>query len=337
MDLFSDLYRKFFVIVLYLLLISATLIFGGGVINTSAQGDVTSPCEEPGWHPTEFGLKDHNVFWYDGYYYLVSIFVPHGNSDPLAQDRFVYARSVDLCEWENLSPILSTRIPGSLDEAAIWAPYIHFENDIYYLYYTGVTNNFTQSILLAISTDPSDPDSWQTQPMFFQPDHPNMLWEFGKPSDCRDPTVKKIDDIYYMYYTGRDTAGGIIGLATATSPTGPWTDWGSVIPPDPVADLESPTIAQYGSASYLFYNRAGDKEYYRVGASPGGPWHEPLPFLPGWAHEIWRGISGEWFTSYLEDYSVTITPLSWDSFFSPPHPFIGPHVYRSFIPVVESH
>ena len=337
MSLRSDLCSKSVITALYLLLISAFLIFRGGVIYASAHGDVISPCKKLGWHPTEFGLKDHHIFWYDGYYYLVSIYVPPGNSDPLAQDRFAYARSVDLCEWENLSPILLPREPGALDEAAIWAPYVHFEKDTYYLYYTGVTNNFTQSILLATTTDPSDPDSWQQQPMFFQPDHPDMLWEFGQPSDCRDPTVKKIGQVYYLYYTGRDISGSIIGLATATSPTGPWTDWGSVVPPDPTAELESPTIAQYANAYYLFYNRSGDKEYYRIGASPAGPWHEPLPFQPGWAHEIWQGASGEWFTSYLEDLTVTITPLSWDSYFSPPHPSIGSDIYRSFLPLVESH
>ena len=323
-------------IALNLLLISPFLFFSGGNTYASARSDITFPCEKPGWFPTNFGLKDHHVFWYDGYYYLVSIYVPPGTTDPLAQDRFAYARSADLCEWEDLSPILPTRTPGTLDEAAIWAPFVHYEDNTYYLYYTGVTNDFTQSILLATSTDPSNPQSWQEHPMVFQPDHPDMLWESGQPSDCRDPSIKKIEAVYYLYYTGRDITGSIIGLATATSPTGPWTDWGSVVQPDPATELESPTIAQYDNAYYLFYNRAREGEYYRIGGSPAGPWGESLPFQPGWAHEIWQNPASEWLTSYLTDLTVTIAPLSWDSFYSPPHPFIGFSKHRIFIPLVTS-
>ena len=84
-------------------------------------------CENPGWFPTEFGLKDHSIFWYDGYYYIVSIFLP-------PEDRFAYARSDNFCDWEVLSPILTERIPGAWDEMSIWAPFV-FEEDGNYFHY----------------------------------------------------------------------------------------------------------------------------------------------------------------------------------------------------------
>ena len=28
------------------------------------------PCQTPGWFPTDFRLKDHSVFWYEGSYYI---------------------------------------------------------------------------------------------------------------------------------------------------------------------------------------------------------------------------------------------------------------------------
>jgi beta-xylosidase len=288
----------------------------------------------PGWSPTDFGLKDHHIFWHDGYYYLVSIYVPPDDNSPFAQDRFVYARSEDLCEWEDLSPILSTRIPNTLDEQAIWAPFVYYENGIYYLYYTGVTEDVTQSILLVTSNDPSDPSSWQPQEMVFQPDHPGMVWEEGRWADCRDPAVVKIEDIYYLFYTGRDTEGAIIGAATADKPTGPWEDQGSILDPKINVMLESPTLVRFGNFFYLFYNLSRVGEQYRIGESPTGPWGEPIPFQPGWAHEIWQNPDNKWFTSYLTDYSVTIRPLSWDIHNDLPHPIINTNEIKIFFPLV---
>lgn len=310
------------------------------------------PCDRPGWFPADFGLKDHHIFWYDGYYYLVSIVARK-------ESRFAYGRSRDFCEWETLPQILTERTPEAWDEIAVWAPYVYEENGIFYLYYAGVTKDFTQSIMLATSENPADPNSWQTQGMVFQPDHAEMIWEAGSWADCRDPTMIKVGDLYYLYYTGLDAGGGIIGLATASSPTGPWRDWGSAVPAQPNSRLESATVAQYRSNFYLFYHdvtvagsqMAGDGEstnskfgrmqngnapgaYYRIGASPYGPWQDPVPFRPGWAHEVWLSLEGEWFTSYLTDYAVTISPLTWDTFFDPARPFIGSAVHHRLFPMI---
>jgi hypothetical protein len=313
-------------------LILSTLIIDQG--SDPALARYSSTCEKKGWFPDDFGLKDHHVFIHDGYYYLISIFVPPGTTDPLLQDRFAYARSLDLCNWEDLTPVLPNRTPGSWDEAAIWAPYVHQENGIYYLYYTGVTKDFTQSILLATSSDPSDPESWDQQGMVFQPNHPGMIWQVGQAADCRDPTVIKYGDVYYMYYAGRDESGSIIGLSTAPSPIGPWTDWGTIVPPEPDAILESPTIAQFEGFSYLFFTRSSVGGFYRIGAGPSGPWRASASFNPGWAHEIWQDIGGNWFTSFLTSLNVTIEPLSWDKLFSPPRPFIGSTIVHTFIPLL---
>jgi hypothetical protein len=75
-------------------------------------------------------------------------------------------------------------------------------------------------------------------------------------------------------------------------------------------------------------------EYYRIGASPEGPWQDPADLQPGWAHEIWQGTSGEWFISYLTDYTITISALTWDTFFEPAHPIIGDAVYHQLLPLI---
>jgi len=179
-------------------------------------------CEKPGWFPTEFGLKDHTLFRYDSFYYIASIYLP-------GETQFAYGRSQDLCTWEELPPILDIRTVGTWDEFRIWAPHVIIKDDTYYLYYTGVTNDFTQSIMLATSTNPADSLSWQIHGMIFQPDHDQMIWQVETWADCRDPMVILIDQTYWLFYTGRDVTGGIIGAATSSTPIGPWTDQGALI------------------------------------------------------------------------------------------------------------
>jgi predicted GH43/DUF377 family glycosyl hydrolase len=304
------------------------------------------PCENPGWFPEQFGLKDHTVFQYDGLYYLASIYL----SDTDNEQQFAYASSPDLCQWTDLGGILRTRRPGSWDEYRIWAPFVYEEDGIYYMYYTGVTGvagveaprPLAQSIMLATTADPSDPDSWKERGVVFQPDHDNMIWSgFDTWSDCRDATVIQAGNLYYLYYTGLDYAPdlrssvGIVGLASSTSPLGPWLDQGAVLRL-PGAMPESPTVAVHEGVYYLFYNHAGAEVLggmERHGPAPAGPWTEASPFRPGWAHEVWSDLEGETNTSYLTDYSVTIQRLTWDSFYDPPRPFIGETIYRIFAPL----
>ncbi|HEX7972948.1 MAG TPA: family 43 glycosylhydrolase [Anaerolineales bacterium] len=286
------------------------------------------PCERPGWYPTSFGLKDHDVFWYDGYYYIIANDVP-------GEDRFAYGRSKDLCAWEELSPVLPQRTPGAADERAVWAPNVLQEGDTFYLYYTGVTLEFTQRILLAETKTPSDPASWQPKGTVFQPDHPGMLWQDKTFADSRDPSVLKADGLYYLYYTGRDTSGGILGLSSATSPDGPWKDWGAVVSvPAEAGMLESSTILRYEGLYYLFYHQTDRGERYRIGPSPAGPWSPTYSLGPGWAHKIWQGQDQITYTSYLTTNVINIAHLNWDTFYSPPRPFIGDQLYRLNLPFI---
>lgn len=291
-------------------------------------------CVRPGWFPTNFGLKDHSVFWFNGYYYLVSNYLPHENPG-VRETQFAYGRSTDLCTWENLAAVLPQRIVGEWDEMSIWAPFVLEDAGVYYMFYTGVTFQFTQSIMLATSTNPADPSSWQRQGLVFQPDHLQMVYQNGAWADCRDPMVAKVGETYYLYYTGSDQSGAIIGIATATAPTGPWRDWGaSVVSSAPGQMLESPTVILHDGLYYLVYNQAGAGARYRIGASPGGPWTAAMPLSRGWAHEIWAGQDGLTYTSFLTDYTVSISRLIWDTLFDPPRLFIGNAIYHVTLPSV---
>lgn len=287
-------------------------------------------CDPLGWFPSGYGLKDHTVFWFDGYYYVAANYIP-------GENRFAYGRTQDFCHWEQLDPILSERFPGTWDERAVWAPHVFIEDDIYYMFFTGVKFPFVQSIMLATSDDPADPSSWMNLGMIFQPEHAGMVWQPDGWADCRDPMVVKQGDLYYLYYTGQDIEGGIIGYATAFSLAGPWKDWGRAIPALPKGVMgESPTVATYSHQRYLFYNDTSQGEMVRQSTHLTGPFQNPESFAPGWAHEIWQDHSGIWYTSYLNNYSITISPLTWDTFFNPPKPFIGEEVFHNVLPNVHN-
>jgi hypothetical protein len=220
------------------------------------------------------------------------------------------------------------------------------------MFYTGVTgasdlgeaSPLAQSIMLATSTDPADPNAWIEKGVVFQPNHDGMIWGgFDTWSDCRDASVIRVGNEYYLYYTGLDydadrkTSVGIVGLARAVSPLGPWVDQGAILK---LANAmpESPTVTDYEGVYYLFYHHTGANprgEFYRQGPSPAGPWAEARPFRPGWAHEVWRGMGGGYYTSYLTDYSVTIQRVTWDAFYDPARPFVGDTVHRIFLPLAN--
>lgn len=290
----------------------------------SAAQPVSALCDPMGWRPDGYGLKDHHVFYYQGYYYLIGNHIP-------GEKWFAYGRSQDLCNWEDLGAVLGTRIPGSVDELAIWAPFVYEEQGVYYLYYTGVTHDYTQRILMATSDNPADPSAWTPRGAVFQPDHEHMVWMDGEWADCRDPTMARFGEDYYLYYTASDLDGGIVGVATAKSPIGPWIDHGRAAPPIEIGMLESATVLENKQVYYLFYHNTVAGEQYRSGVSPIGPWFPVETFQPGWAHELWLSEAGEWYTSYLTDYSVTIKPVVWDENFSPPHPKVSANNYQVFL------
>ncbi len=331
--------RILILLLVFLMIRDSSLAQGVSAAGTLPQerdtvpGGVSLSCEQPGWFPDEFGLKDHTVFWYSGLYYIASIYLGEDG----IEDRFAYASSPDLCQWNDLGGILRERPSGDWDEFRIWAPYVYEEEGVYYMFYTGVTHAIAQSIMLATSTNPADPGSWERQGVVLQPSHAGSVWGgVDTWSDCRDPTVMKLGDLYYLYYTGQDTDGGIVGLATAPSLSGPWIDWGTIMTA-PASMPESPTVAFYDSFYYLFYNDAGSAglgEVFRYGPTPAGPWSEALSFHPGWAHEVWTGQDGKFYTSFLTNYTITIRRLTWDDFYYPSRPFIGEAVHHVLVPLV---
>ncbi len=319
----------------WLVFVFLGLLAGGAASRLAPAAAQMSPgdeaCTPMGWFPVDFGLKDHTVFTFDGRYYLASI-------DTRDNTHLAYGVSSDLCAWTALDPILSERPPFPWSESLVWAPDVIVENGRYYMFYTSVEDTFTQRIALATSDNPADPASWSVDTSFvLTPTHTGAVWEAGTWADCRDPHVFRLDGLYYLLYTANDTNGTIIGMATADALSGPWQDFGSILTLESGVP-ESPTMLQANGGFYLIYNRAGDGaasgEKYRFGPAPGGPWGEEGSLFPGWAHEVWVGLDGRTYASYLTDYTVTIAPLIWNTRYRPPRPFLGWRISEAFLPLV---
>ncbi|MEJ2211293.1 MAG: hypothetical protein P8129_19945 [Anaerolineae bacterium] len=306
-------------------------------------------CPQPGWSP-DYRVKEGHVFLHDGLYYYVSTYLGQGSpDDPDYEKQFAYASSPNLCVWTDLGPILPVNArnrPDQWDNWRIWTPSVFQEGGTYYMFYTGVREqtyppvmSMVQSIMLATSTDPANPSSWLRRGMVFQPSHAGSRWPGCTDwCDCRDPYVFKEGDAYYMYYTAYDEVGGIIGLATATSLYGPWSDLGPIHVVD-ISMAENATLVEHNDLDYLFFNHSsppGLGEVYVVGETSRGAWSEPVLFRPGWAHEFFVGYDGQAYVAYLTHYLLEIRRLQWDDSVSPPRPWIEEgQVYTLWLPLAR--
>lgn len=307
------------------LLVVGWLLVGGAV------GGAT-PCAgrwvEPGTR-----LRDHTFFEFEGAYYFVATRIHEG----AWEEHFAYARTRDFCQWDSLGTILAPGPAGAADEARLWAPHVIREGNRYYLYYTGVNRHFAQQIMLATSTNPADPQSWVKRGVRFQPDHPGMIYPAPAAwADARDPMILAHAGRYYLYYTGLDESGGIVGVAMAAQVEGPWQDLGATLRLPPASLPESPFVVSQDDTFYLFYNRtgAGGGPEWRWAPSPFGPWQAPNRETMGWAHDFAR-IDGRWYASFIEGASeaIAVRPLRWEQQVQPPAPRLG---HRLFLPHLSS-
>ncbi len=146
----------------------------------------------PPYGPPDVKLQDHTIFRGPDAYYLASI----GKQPDRWERDFWYARSTDLCAWEARGRVLPVESGGAWDRYAVWAPHVVPHAGTWYMYYTGVTDDVMQSLLLATSTNPADPASWTRSSVVVQPSHPGMVYPgLGHWSDIRDPWLVRVGRI----------------------------------------------------------------------------------------------------------------------------------------------
>jgi beta-xylosidase len=298
--------------------------------------ELASPsCFRP-WSLPRTKLKDHTVFRYGDDYFVAAIQVHPPAPDGRGEYYFAYARTSDFCSWDNLGTILGPGAPGDADESYIWAPHVVEHAGTYYMFYTGVNRNIAQTIMLATTTNPLDPESWVKQGEIFRPDHPGMVYSGPESwSDARDPMVLPYNGRFYLFYTGRDVDGGIVGVAMADSLMGPWRDLGAIVQTPPSIIPESPFVFSHDGYFYLYYNASGvghTIERWHWAPSPFGPWQPAADEYLGWAHEFFR-VDGSWYASYIigDSTAIGVSPVQWHGESMPTIPVIGWHVALPFV------
>jgi len=201
-----------------------------------------------------------------------------------------YAISNDGINWtiDPNSPVLSPGPPGSWDETAVAAATVIKDESEYKMYYHGWYDPWGPwHIGLATS---SDGINWVK--------HPNPVmyaaggWEFQLGPSC----VIKVENVYYMYYLGRNLPEVKIGLATSTDGTN-WTRH----PSNPVLVADEPwegsgvyyaSVYQTNNEFVMIYMNASGTGFGRATSTDGINWikDESNPFFTkDDTHNNWAG------------------------------------------------
>ncbi|MEJ5263062.1 MAG: hypothetical protein WHT45_10305 [Ignavibacterium sp.] len=142
------------------------------------------------------------VIMYDENKYKMWYYSDAGN----ARKYVLYAESSDGINWvKHPNPVLVPGNSGSWDSWAVHPGSIIKENGIYKMYYSGWADQYGEWYIgLATSTDGIN---WSKKPNPVL--YPGSDWEYQIASSY----VIKINNLYYLYYTGRNMPFYKIGLA----------------------------------------------------------------------------------------------------------------------------
>lgn len=257
---------------------------------------------EPGGYVIDHGLikrgKQHHLF------YIRQSAVTNWPENP--EFNFGHATSEDLKNWKIEKPILQCPKQG-WDQYQVWAPYILEHNKTFYMFYTGVNQNYSQAICLATSKDLYNWSRVNSNPIV--PIAPWSLWSKENWSDCRDPMVLKDGNVFYCYYTSAridkatDKHEYCVGISSSTDLLS-WKDEGFVrlenslnTPP------ESPFVIKKNGKYYMFYTSYKYGIVYLTSNNPANGWKElPVEKMvlkdKVSASEIYED-NGKWYMSYI--------------------------------------
>ena len=302
--------------------------------STSPQSRPYIDPEQARWRPQRAGkdlrLQDFCIFEYGGQTYVASMMKDHANQG------ITIARSKDLAHWEELGNAVPKRTEP--DASMVWAPHVVVDRGTLHMFYTGVSQpkpgHWNQKIMLASTRDPTKPGNWHqnTRARFvvegreqhwLRPSHDGHVWPADAWADCRDPMVlhRPQDQLWYLFYSGTDTTGGIVGVATAPAVLGPWTDRGAVLQVDKGVPESAFVLKDPAGGFLMVVNHStpdrkdggikiargrsllpvdgkapfGNLEILSESAEPG---------LAGWAHEFIAQGDGTLLAAYLTGYWV---------------------------------
>jgi beta-fructofuranosidase len=156
------------------------------------------------FEPKKGWINDPNgLIFYKGRYHAFYQHYPH---EPIwKQMHWGHAVSDDLINWEELPIALYPDKPYDCSErGGCWSGSAIVKDDLLYLFYTSVSDEFGQTQSIAASEDGINFTKYENNPVIkhFPPDGSY---------DFRDPKVIKIGDKYYMVLgSGKDNTGKVL-------------------------------------------------------------------------------------------------------------------------------
>lgn len=133
------------------------------------------------------------------------------------------AYSDDLLTWTKYggNPILSPTEPW--ESQGLWVCSLVEHEGTYYIFYYGRSGLFHMGYAWSDATT-EFPGTWHKTTDYILEYGPPGSWD---DTDHEDPFIRKFDDTYYLFYTGRGAVYAN-GFATAPSITGPFTKYGGM-------------------------------------------------------------------------------------------------------------
>jgi hypothetical protein len=228
---------------------------------------------------------------------------PTGTPGPVGENFRLYADT----------PVLEMGAPGTWDSGLMDPGSVVFYENKFHMFFDGVPSwPALVNIGYAVSTDGLTFSRVSTDPVFTIDAIP---WR-TKPGNIRNNCILVENGAWIMYFTATEGLGsfaGVIGRATAASPTGPW-----IADPEPVLEPGDSTAWDAGMIGHVEVLRSGDGYvmYYSAALGIGmatsidgiawEKYNDPATDQPAFAaSDPVMAKSG------VEDPNVQMTPWGW--------------------------
>lgn len=232
---------------------------------------------------------------------------------PEEETNFAHATAKTLLQqpWVKQPFALTVAREAPWNETHLWAPYVIFHDNLYYMYYCAGGSDHTK-YKINLATSP-DLETWTRSPK-----NPMVVDGF----DARDPFVLRVKDKWVMYYdaTSKPEGGNHVVAYMTSDDLLTWTNR-SIAFTDPSTGTwggptESPYVVQRGDAYYLFIGPRGGYDGTDVFVSHDPfHWdiHDKVGHFPAHAAEIVRDTDGKWYIDRAGwgQGGVYLAPLIW--------------------------
>ncbi|MBI5405101.1 MAG: family 43 glycosylhydrolase [Candidatus Kerfeldbacteria bacterium] len=218
--------------------------------------------------------KDFAIIRHDGTWHVFAIWCDLSLGCDAQRRGLMHLTSVDLKNWTEVGFVLAPDGGSDFDDYDIWAPSVIERDGTFYMYYTGVykngSNTLVQKIGLATSTDLNSWTKYSTTPVLDCSIITGVYYNTADSSDgaaCRDANViwDETEHQWVMAVSSRrtgSTPANIMSVALATSEDlVTWREYGFIPATDDYI-TESAHIFSHAGTYYMVFTENGSGTDY---------------------------------------------------------------------------